>query len=704
MHALISSYREGVISRREFVRQMTALGFTASEIAASESQGEGILPARVTGVSESQALMGKSLTHKILEDHLIEGKLVPGEEIGIRVDQTLIQDATGTLVWQQFHSFGLPRIRVPQCVTYVDHNILQTDHRNPDDHLYLQTMSAKYGAIFSRPGNGISHFCHLERFDVPGQTMIGSDSHTCSAGAMGMLAIGTGGVEVAAAMAGEPFYFPCPKVVRVNLVGQLPPWVSAKDIILELLRRLTVKGGIGRVFEYVGPALQSLSAYERETVCNMTQELGATSGVFPSDEMTRRFLRAQRREQSWKPLAPDPDAQYDEEIEIDLSKLEPLIAKPSSPDNVVPVREVAGTPVRQVCVGSSVNSSYRDLAVVAAILRGRHIAPNLHMTLSPGSRQILINILKDGYYADYIFAGVQDRGVACGPCIGMGAAPPSGGNSLRTFNRNFKGRSGTEEDSVWLCSPETAAASAITGVITDPRTLGNPPQIKEPEEYVSYKRDFLPPAEDGDKVEIFVGPNIVPPPPVQLLASSLSGQVLLKLGDNISTDHILPGGNDVLPLRSNIPAISEYTFRFVDPTFPRRAKDAGGGFVCGGENWGQGSSREHAAIAPMYLGVRAILAKSYARIHESNLVNFGIVPLRFINPADYDAIDQGDILEMPDIREATTLGRPAVVRNQTKGTEYRLAPELSPRQIEILLAGGLTNYLKKRRDGGAVGL
>ncbi|PYU90489.1 MAG: aconitate hydratase [Acidobacteria bacterium] len=640
--------------------------------------------------------MPMNLTHKILKEHLVEGKLEPGAEIGIKVDQTLIQDATGTMVWQQFHSFGIPRIKVPLCVTYVDHNILQTDYRNPDDHLFLQTMAARYGAIFSRPGNGISHFCHLERFDVPGQTMIGSDSHTCSAGAMAMLAIGTGGAEVAAAMAGEPFYIPCPKVVRVNLVGNFAPWVSAKDVILELLRRLTVKGGIGKVMEYTGPALERIAVYERETICNMTQELGATSGLFPSDEMTRRFLRAQKREQDWKPLAPDPGARYDEEIEIDLGQLEPLISKPSSPDNVVPVREVEGTPVRQVAVGSSVNSSYRDLAVVGAILRGKHIAPNLHMTLSPGSRQILINILKNGYYADYIVAGVQDRGVACGPCIGMGAAPPSGGNSVRTFNRNFKGRSGTEDDYVWLCSPETAAATAITGVITDPRKLGAPPEIEEPNEYVLYTQDFLPPAVNGHKVEIFTGPNIVPPPPVQPVAASLSGRVLLKLGDNISTDHILPGGNDVLPLRSNIPAISEYTFRYVDHTFPKRAQDAGGGFVVGGENWGQGSSREHAAIAPMYLGVKAILAKSYARIHESNLVNFGVVPLRFLNPADYESIEQGDELEMPDVRAAISAGRPVVARNKTQKAEYKLVPKLSPRQVEMLLSGGLTNYLKKK--------
>jgi len=640
--------------------------------------------------------MAQNLTQKILQAHLAEGKLIAGAEIGLKVDQALVQDATGTMVWQAFQSFGIPRIRIGKCVTYIDHNVLQTDNKNPDDHLFLQTVSSKYGSLFSRNGNGISHFCHLERFDAPGQTMIGSDSHTCSAGAMGMLAIGTGGAEVAAAMAGEPFYLPCPQVVRVNLAGKFPPWVSAKDLILELLRRLTVKGGVGKVMEYVGPALEYLTVYERETICNMTQELGATSGLFPSDGMTRRFLRAQKREQDWKPLAPDLDAGYDDEIEIALGQLEPLIAKPHSPDNVVPVREVAGTPARQVCVGSSVNSSYRDLAIVGAILRGRHIAPGLHMTLSPGSRQILINILKNGYYTDYVMAGVQDRGVACGPCIGMGAAPPSGGNSIRTFNRNFRGRSGTADDAVWLCSPETAAATALSGVITDPRSLGEMPKTEEPAEYVIYMQDFLQPAADGSKVEVFTGPNIIPPPAVKPLAESLSGPILLKLGDNVSTDDILPGGNDVLPLRSNIPAISEYCFRYVDRTFPERARKAGGGFLVGDENWGQGSSREHAAIAPMYLGVKAILAKSFARIHESNLVNFGIVPLRFTSPADYDSIQQGDELEMADVRGAISEGRPVVVRNTTRKAEYKLVPRLSPRQVQMLLAGGLTNYLKQK--------
>ena len=640
--------------------------------------------------------MAETLMHKIIRSRLVEGAMVLGQEIALRIDQTLIQDATGTMVWQEFGSFGIPRVHTRVCVTYVDHNTLQTGYENADDHLYLQSMAAKYGAVFSRPGNGISHFAHLEGFDVPGETMLGADSHTCTAGAMAMLAIGAGGAEVAAAMVGEPFYVKMPRVVRVNLVGRFPPWVSAKDVILELLWRLTVKGGIGKVMEYVGPALEHLTVYERATICNMTQELGATSGLFPSDEMTRRFLRAQRRETDWRPLGPDPDARYDEEITIDLSTLEPLIAKPHSPDNVVPVREVAGTPVTQVAVGSSVNSSYRDLMVVAKVLKGKHIAPNLHMTMSPGSRQILINILKTGAVTDMILAGVRALEVACGPCIGMGAAPPTGGNSVRTFNRNFSGRSGTANDAVWLCSPEVAAATALTGVITDPRTLGAPPSVEEPELYELYTQGFLPPAEAPEGVEIYTGPNIVPPPPPQPIPEQLEGEVLLKLGDNISTDEILPGGNEVLPLRSNIPAISEYTFAYVDKTFPARAKAKGGGFIVAGENYGQGSSREHAAIAPMYLGIKVVLAKSYARIHESNLVNFGIPPLRFIDPADCDTIQQGDRLELPEIRVALEEGRPISVRNVTNGRECWMTHALSQRQVEMLRAGGLTRFLQRK--------
>jgi aconitate hydratase len=635
-----------------------------------------------------------NLARKILGEHLIEGDLVAGREIGLRIDQTLIQDATGTMVWQQFASFGIPRVRGKVCVTYVDHNMLQTGFENADDHLYLQSMCAKHGALFSRPGNGISHFAHLERFDLPGETLLGADSHTCTAGAVGMLAIGAGGAEVAAAMAGEPFHVRMPAVVRVNLQGCLGPWVSAKDVILELLRRLTVKGGLGKILEYVGEGAEGLSVYERATICNMTQELGATSGIFPSNERTRRFLRSQGRESDWRPLAADPGAEYDDELTVDLSALEPLIAKPHSPDNVVPVREVAGTPVAQVAIGSSVNSSYRDLMLVAETLKGRRVAPNLHVTLSPGSRQILLNILKTGAFLEMTRAGVRALEVACGPCIGMGAAPPSGGNSVRTFNRNFPGRSGTAADEVWLCSPETAAATALSGVIADPRALGEPPLIEEPERYELYTEGFLPPSSDPANVSVFTGPSIVPPPPPQPLPEALEGEVLLKLGDNVSTDEILPGGNNVLPLRSNIPALAEHTFEYVDPTFPARAKLKGGGVLVGGENYGQGSSREHAAITPMFLGIRAVVALSYARIHEANLVNFGVPPLRFENRDDYDSIRAGDVVEIVGIREAFTRGTPVLAR--TSRREFQLTHALSPRQLKMLLAGGLTRYLKAK--------
>ncbi|HEV8675883.1 MAG TPA: aconitate hydratase [Methylomirabilota bacterium] len=640
--------------------------------------------------------MGENLTRKIIRGHLVAGRMVAGEEVGLAVDQTLVQDATGTLVWQTFHTFGVSRVRPRVAVTYVDHNILQTGYENADDHLFLQSLCARYGAVFSRPGNGISHFAHLERFDRPGELLIGSDSHTCTAGATGMLAIGTGGIEVAAAMAGEPFYVKMPKVVRVNLVGRLRPWVAAKDVILELLRRLSVKGGLGRVFEYVGPGIAEFTVYQRATICNMTQELGATSGLFPSDEQTGRFLRAQGREGDWQPLAPDPDAAYDEELTIDLGALEPLIARPRSPDNVVPVREVAGTPVVQVAVGSSVNSGYADLMLVARVLKGRHVHPNVSMTMSPGSRQILLNIAKTDAFVNVTLAGVRALEVACGPCIGMGAAPPSHGHSVRTFNRNFRGRSGTADDSVWLCSPEVAVAAALTGAIADPRELGEPPAIEEPERYELYTRGFIEPPADGRGVDIYIGPNIVAPPEVPSLPERFTGRVLLRLGDNVSTDEIIPAGNDVLPLRSNIPAISEHTFRYVDPTFPRRAREAGGGLIVAGENYGQGSSREHAAATLMYLGVRAVLARSYARIHESNLVNFGIPPFRFENPADYERVGQGDELDLVDLRSGLEAGRPVVARNRTRAGEYRLGHALSRRQLAILLAGGLTRQLRAK--------
>lgn len=640
--------------------------------------------------------MGMNLTQKLIASHLVEGEMKPGNEVGIKIDQTLIQDATGTMAWLQFDKMGVPRVKNRVCVTYIDHNMLQTSFENPDDHLFLQTMSAKYGAIFSRPGNGISHFAHLERFDVPGETLLGSDSHTSTGGAMAMLAIGTGGSEVAAAMAGQPFYFKMPRVVRVNLVGKFPEWVSAKDVILELLRRMTVKGGLNKAMEYTGPALAKMTIYERATIANMNQELGATAGVFPSDEQTRRFLRAQKREQDWKPLTADADATYDEEIQIDLSKLEPLIAKPHSPDNVVPVRAIAGLPVRQVCVGSSVNSSYRDLKMVAEIMKGKHVAPTLHMTLSPGSRQILVNLEKDGAMLDMALAGVRGLEVACGPCIGMGAAPPSRGPSIRTFNRNFPGRSGTPDDEVYLCSPEVAAATAITGVLTDPRTLGRAPQVQEPDEYIIYTQDFIFP-HNGKDVEIVIGPNIKPVPVASPIMDTIKGEVLIKTRDNISTDDILPAGARVLPLRSNIPAISEFTFNYIDETFPKRAKEKGGGIIVGGENYGQGSSREHAAIAPMYLGVKAVIAKSFARIHWSNLINWAILPLTFEQPADYDRVTQGDVLEIRGVRDAIRKGKSLTVRNVTQGLDIPVKHDLSVRQIEILLDGGLLNYIKQRQ-------
>lgn len=639
--------------------------------------------------------MSENLTRKLIAGHLVSGQMVPGEEIALRIDQTLLQDATGTLAWLQFDQLDVPQVRNRVCVTYVDHNMIQADYLNADDHLFLQTMAAKYGAIFSRPGNGISHFAHLERFDRPGEILLGSDSHTCTAGAMGMLAIGTGGVEVGAVMAGHPFYVKMPKVVKVWLTGQLPPWVAAKDVILELLRRLTVKGGLNRVMEYAGPGAQILSVYERATICNMTQELGATAGIFASDDATRTFLKAQGRVSDWRALGPDEDAGYDEVVEIDLAALEPLIARPHSPDNVVPVREVAGTPVRQVAIGSSVNSGYVDLLRVAYILRGRHIARNISATLSPGSRQILINLEQAGAMLDMAQAGVRGLEVACGPCIGMGFAPPFNGISVRTFNRNFPGRSGTANDQVYLCSPETAAATALRGVITDPRDLGmEPPQVQEPDQYILYTEGFLNPPADKTQVEIYMGPNIKPVPLPEPLAETIAGEVLLYLGDNISTDDILPAGAKILPLRSNIPAISEFAFAYRDPGFHARAVEKGGGLIVGGENYGQGSSREHAAIAVMFLGVRAVLARSFARIHLSNLINWGVLPVMFEDPEDIYKLKLGDHLRITGVRNAILQGQPMILQNLTQDLSISVRHDLTHRQSEILLAGGLLQYIR----------
>ena len=546
-----------------------------------------------------------NLTQKIIQSHLTDGDLETGNEISLRVDQGLLQDTTGTMGFLQLEELGVEQIKIPFAIVYVDHNILAIDFKNPDDHMFLRSFAQRHGIHFSRPGTGICHYLHMERFAKPGQVLLGADSHTVMAGSVSMIAIGAGGLDVAVALAGHPFVLAMPKVVEVRLENRLGPWIQAKDIILELLRRRDVKGGVGRIFEFTGPGVEMLSVPERGTICNMIAELGTTTGIFPSDARTKEWVTEQKRPADYVELRADAGASYDEREVIDLATLEPLIAKPSSPGNVVPVREVAGTKVQQVCVGSSVNSGYADLAIVAAVMKGKTAHPEVFMTVTPGSKQILDALADGGAYQAMIASGARMLEPACGPCVGMGQAPPTGSVSVRTFNRNFPGRSGTADDRVYLCSPATAAATALRGAIADPRELGEPPDLAAPPPDPSVDdRQIVEPPADGRGVELEKGRNIVPPPPVQPLAASLSGRVLLKLGDNISTDHILPGGNDVLPLRSNIPAISEYTFRYVDHTFPKRAKDAGGGFLVGGENWGQGSSREHAAIAPMYLGVR----------------------------------------------------------------------------------------------------
>lgn len=642
--------------------------------------------------------MAKSLTYKILEEHLVSGKLEPGNEIGIRIDQTLTQDATGTVAYLQFEAMGIPRVRTKLSVSYVDHSMLQTGFENADDHRFLQSIAAKYGIYFSRPGNGICHQVHLERFGVPGQTLLGSDSHTPTGGGLGMVAIGAGGLDVAMAMAGQPFYLIAPTVVLVRLTGSLPPWVSAKDVILEVLRRRTVKGGLDRVFEYGGPGVETLSVPERATITNMGAELGATTSIFPSDERTRDYLRAQKREEVWRPLAADPDTEYDEVLEIDLSALEPLVACPSSPDAVVPVREVAGTEVVQVCIGSCTNSSYQELMMVASVLKGQTVHPRLSMTISPGSRQVLTMIARAGALADLIEAGARILEAACGPCIGMGQAPPTGAASLRTFNRNFPGRSGTPDDRVYLASPEVAVATALRGVISDPRELGEPPRIEPPREFTIDDSLIIPPADKPEEVEIVRGPNIAPLPLGEPLPEVIRGEILLKLGDNISTDTILPAGARILPLRSNIPAISQHVFSYVDPTFPQRAKEAGASMVVGGANYGQGSSREHAALAPMYLGVKAVLAKTFARMHHANLVNFGILPLRFVAEADYERLNPGDVLEVANVRQAIRAGNQITVRNATQGYEFAARHDLTPRQVEIALAGGLLNQVRSSQS------
>lgn len=640
--------------------------------------------------------MGLTLAEKIIKEHLVSGKMEPGQEIGLRIDQTLTQDATGTMAYLEFEAIGIPRVKTELSVAYIDHNTLQSGFENADDHRYIQTVAAKHGIYYSRPGNGICHQVHLERFGVPGKTLLGSDSHTPTGGGLGMLAMGAGGLDVAVAMGGGPYFIEMPKIINIRLEGRLSPWVSAKDIILEVLRRLTVKGGVGAIIEYSGPALAYLSIPERATITNMGAELGATSSIFPSDEVTRQFLKAQDREKDWRPLAADHDAQYAQTITIDLSTLRPLAACPHSPDNIKPVAELSQIKVDQVCIGSCTNSSLADLLKVAAILKGKTIHPDVSLSISPGSKQVFTMLAQSGALADLIAAGARILECACGPCIGMGFAPPSKGVSLRTFNRNFEGRSGTADAQVYLVSPETAAASALNGYITDPSALGDEPVINMPEKFHIDDRMILAPvpAEQADKVEVLRGPNIKPLPIGQPLPEQLKGQVALKVRDNITTDHIMPAGAKILPYRSNIPYLSKFCFAQVDPDFPSRALNTPSGIIIGGINYGQGSSREHAALVPLYLNIKAVIAKSFARIHRANLINAGIIPLTFADPEDYEKISLGDNLQIEGL--LATLGKyqEFVMKNLTTGDTIVLIGQFSPRQADILKAGGLLNYTK----------
>jgi aconitate hydratase len=632
---------------------------------------------------------------QILAEHLVEGKLVPDTEIGIRIDQTLTQDATGTLVYLEFMSLGLDRIRTRRSVSYVDHNTLQTGFENADDHLFLQSAAARYGAHFSRPGNGVCHQVHLERFGVPGQTLVGSDSHTPTAGALGMLAVGAGGMDVALAMAGTPFFMVVPHVLLVHLTGQLPSWVGAKDVILYLLKNLTVKGGLGKIIEYGGPAVKSLGVPDRATITNMGAELGAWSSVFPSDEITKQFLDAQHRGNDWSPICARDGAQYDEVIEVDLSRLEPLVACPPSPDAVKPVGSLSDVRVDQVAIGSCTNSSYRDLKLVAELLRGKKVHPQVSLVIAPGSRQVLSMLAEEGSLAEMIHAGARILEVACGPCIGMGQAPPSGGVSVRTFNRNFPGRSGTPDAAVYLASPQVAVAAALTGHLVHPEYLGAPPSVEDPEDFPIDDSLIISPPADPAAVTVRMGPNIKPLPELEPMPDTLDLKILLKVKDNITTDDILPGGANVLPLRSNLPAISEFVFASIAPGFAERAKAAAGIAILGGENYGQGSSREHAALAPRYLGVRTVLAKSFARIHRGNLINFGVLPL-LIGDEGYNQIMEGNDIEISDLHAALTEkdGVAIRVRGKTLTCEGRL--DLSKQERDILLAGGRLNFYRHK--------
>lgn len=639
--------------------------------------------------------MGLNLAQKIIKEHLISGEMTPGSEISIRIDQTLTQDSTGTMAYLEFEAMGVPRVKTKKSVAYIDHNTLQSGFENADDHKFIQTVTSKHGIYFSRPGNGICHQVQLERFGVPGMTLLGSDSHTPTGGGIGMLAIGAGGMDVAVAMGGGPYYLTMPKVVKVNLIGKLSPWVAAKDIILEVLRILTVKGGVGKVIEYCGEGVKTLTVPERATITNMGAELGATTSIFPSDEITLAFLKAQGREEDFTEILPDKDAKYDEEITIDLGKLTPLAAKPHMPDKVDTVENIGKIKVDQVAIGSCTNSSYMDMMKVAKILKGKTVHPDVSLVIAPGSKQVLTMLAENGALADMVSAGARILESACGPCIGMGQSPKTDAVSLRTFNRNFEGRSGTKSAQVYLVSPETAAVSALTGVLTDPREFGDCPQIEMPEKFKINDNMIVAPAPENNDVEVVRGPNIKPFPINKPLADTITGKALIKVEDNITTDHIMPSNAKLLPFRSNIPYLSEFCLVPCDPDFPKRAKENGGGFIIGGSNYGQGSSREHAALAPLYLGIKAVIVKSFARIHVANLINSGILPLTFKDPSDYDRIDRDDEIKIENAVQQVKAGGDIIIKNVTKGIDIVTETVLSDRQIDMMLAGGLLNYTRE---------
>lgn len=644
--------------------------------------------------------MGKTLAQKIIAEHLVSGQMNVGKDIGLRIDQTLTQDATGTMAYLEFEAMGVPRVKTERSVAYIDHNTLQSGFENADDHRFIQSIAKKHGIYFSRPGNGICHQVHLERFGVPGKTLIGSDSHTPTGGGIGMLAFGAGGLDVAVAMGGGEYHINMPKMTKINLTGKLSPWVSAKDVILAVLQQMSVKGGVGKIIEYGGEGVKTLTVPERATITNMGTELGATTSIFPSDEITRQFLEAQGRGDCWKELKSDEDAVYDEVISLDLSALEPLAACPHSPDAVKSVTEIGPIKVDQCCIGSCTNSSYLDMMRVASILKGRTVHPDVSLTIGCGSKQVYNMLALNGALADMIAAGARILECACGPCIGMGQSPNSAGVSLRTFNRNFEGRSGTADAQVYLVSPETAAASALTGVLTDPRTLGEESEIPMPEHFLINDNMVEAPIEEAlmETVEIQRGPNIKPFPVSQPLPDSIEKKAILKVGDNITTDHIMPAGAKILPYRSNIPYLSQFCFGVCDKEFPQRCKEEGGGIVIGGSNYGQGSSREHAALVPLYLGIKAVVAKSYARIHCANLANAGLIPLQFVDEADYDRIDQMDELRLPHIKEELKQGTQVTLEDVTKGFAVQVEAQLTQRQREMVLAGGLLNYTKHQAE------